>query len=47
VPNSNTPGFEVGGSKEWNTSIFVDEELGQRFGIGGGIHGGVHSEIEG
>ena len=46
MPDGDTPGLEVGGSKEWNTSIFVDEELG-RFGIGGGIDGGVHDKIGG
>jgi hypothetical protein len=45
VPNGNTLGLIVRGSKEWNATILMDEELG-RFRISG-IYSGVYSEIGG
>jgi hypothetical protein len=33
MPNGNTLELVIRGGKKWNVSLFVDEELGQRFGI--------------
>ena len=38
MPNSNALGLIVGSGEKRYTTILIDEELGQRFRIGDGIH---------
>jgi hypothetical protein len=41
MPDSNAPGLIVGSGEKRYATILMDEELGRRFGIGGGIHCGI------
>jgi hypothetical protein len=41
MPNSNALGLIVSSGEKRYATILMDEELGRRFGIGGGIHCGI------